>query len=132
MVGYIAEIHKLENPFIQYHAGKLRARHKAILEFVYDHTYEHGYAPTMREIGKATGVTSTSVVNYNVSQLTKWGFLHRTDGRSRSILLSEYGYRVLGKHNLADLQAELVRLLLENRSLKERCEQLEHWITKQT
>jgi len=117
---------------MQYRVRKLRTRHRVILQYIYDSTRLHGYAPTFREIGQATGITSSSVVTYNIKQLTEWGFLHRLDGASRAITLSEAGYRVIEKHPLADLLAEVARLTLENQTLRERCERLEHLMTLQS
>jgi SOS-response transcriptional repressor LexA len=112
-------------PPISHYISKLRERQFDILRFVYKYTQEHGHSPTIREVGNAVGISSTSVVNYNINQLQKWGFLNRTGGTSRTILLTEAGCRVIDKHTPNDLNAEIVRLLLENRVLRERCQQLE-------
>jgi len=44
----------------------LSKRQHHILRFIHQHTLEHGFAPSIREISLATGITSTSVVNYNL------------------------------------------------------------------
>ena len=42
----------------------LSERHKKILEVLERYQAESGYPPSIREIGKQTGISSTSVVNY--------------------------------------------------------------------
>ncbi|WP_405911613.1 LexA family protein [Streptomyces sp. NBC_00963] len=39
---------------------------------------EHGRCPTMREIGNAVGLSSTSSVNYQLRRLQAQGFVTRT------------------------------------------------------
>lgn len=46
-----------------------------------------GLSPTIREIGKATGISSTSVVNYHVRKLEDEGRLERVPGASRGIIV---------------------------------------------
>ena len=48
---------------------KLSARQEAILDFIGNFVDENGYPPTIREIGKACSISSTSVVNYNLNKL---------------------------------------------------------------
>jgi len=62
----------------------LSERHHKILEFV-SRYQNRGYPPSIREIGEATGVTSTSVVNYYLDQLEKWGFVERDRHISRGV-----------------------------------------------
>ncbi len=47
----------------------LSERQSRILSFLNTFTLDNGYPPTIREIGKAVGITSTSVVNYNLDAL---------------------------------------------------------------
>lgn len=46
-----------------------------VLEFCKDYIEEHGYAPTIREIGKAIGISSTSSVHRHMQRLFKEGKL---------------------------------------------------------
>jgi len=46
-----------------------------------------GMSPSLREIGKAMGVTSSSLIRYYVNKLEKAGKVKRNDNRSRNILL---------------------------------------------
>ena len=53
----------------------LSSRQQAILDFIRDFTAQSKYPPTIREIGKAVGITSTSVVNYNLNILERKGLI---------------------------------------------------------
>jgi repressor LexA len=50
---------------------------------------ENGRPPTIREIGKAVGINSTSVVNYNLGKLEEKGYLDRDPDVSRGLRLTE-------------------------------------------
>lgn len=54
-----------------------------ILEFVRQFTYENGFAPSVREIGAAVGLSSTASVSYHLQQLQKKGLLQSADGKGR-------------------------------------------------
>jgi len=65
----------------------LTRRQQAVLEFVERHIRENGYPPTLREIGGEVGISSTSVVNYNLNVLQKKGLLVRAQETSRGLRL---------------------------------------------
>lgn len=65
----------------------LSDRQKAILKFIEDWSNANGFPPTIRGIGQAVGINSTSVVNYNLNKLAKEGFLTRSQKTSRGIRL---------------------------------------------
>jgi repressor LexA len=67
----------------------LSERQKHILEFVKSFTLANGYPPTIREIGKAVSISSTSVVNYNLDALQRAGYIYRDRTVSRGIRLVE-------------------------------------------
>jgi biotin operon repressor len=52
----------------------LSERHYKILVLLEEYAAK-GYPPSIREIGEQTGITSTSVVNYYLQQLEKWGYI---------------------------------------------------------
>lgn len=66
---------------------KLSERQQKILNFMHDYMQEQGYPPTIREIGNATGINSTSVVNYNLNKLVDAGYLDRSGKVSRGLRL---------------------------------------------
>lgn len=69
--------------------GKLSERQRDILNFIRDFAQENGYPPTIRQIGQAVGITSTSVVNYNLNKLEKEGYLARDLKVSRGLRLAD-------------------------------------------
>ena len=64
---------------------KLSKRQQNILRFMFDYMQEQGFPPTIREIGEATDINSTSVVNYNLNKLVGAGYLDRVDSVSRGL-----------------------------------------------
>jgi len=67
----------------------LSKRQHHILRFIHQHTLEYGFAPSIREISVETGITSTSVVTYNLERLITWGYLVKSRGKSRALGLTE-------------------------------------------
>lgn len=67
--------------------NNLSARQKKILAFIENFLGEKGYPPTIREIGKAVGIASTSVVNYNLNKLVERGYIERVPEVSRGLRL---------------------------------------------
>lgn len=69
--------------------GKLSDRQRRMIEFISEFSSENGYPPSIREIGAAVGISSTSVVNYNLNRLVEEGYLNRDQNVSRGIRLTE-------------------------------------------
>jgi repressor LexA len=67
----------------------LSERQERILAFIRQFGDEHGFPPTIREIGKAVGISSTSVVKYNLERLEEKGRLERSDEISRGLRLKD-------------------------------------------
>ncbi|HLE29205.1 MAG TPA: transcriptional repressor LexA [Anaerolineales bacterium] len=67
--------------------GKLSDRQREIIAFIGKFSREHGYPPTIRQIGEAAKISSTSVVNYNLNKLEKDGYLTRDLKVSRGVRL---------------------------------------------
>jgi repressor LexA len=65
----------------------LSSRQERILSFIREFIRKNGYPPTIREIGKAVGISSTSVVNYNLNVLQRRGYLVREREVSRGLRL---------------------------------------------
>ena len=55
-------------------------RQRKVLQVIRDSVQRRGYPPSMREIGEAVGLTSTSSVSYQLSTLQSKGYLRRTRG----------------------------------------------------
>ena len=66
----------------------LSERQQRMLQFIRAYLSEHGYPPSNREIGQATGISSTSVVDYNLRRLERKGHLVCDPKVSRGIKLS--------------------------------------------
>ncbi len=60
-------------------------RQRKVLQVIRDSVQRRGYPPSMREIGEAVGLTSTSSVSYQLSTLQKRGYLRRDAGRPRTV-----------------------------------------------
>jgi repressor LexA len=69
----------------------LTERQRGILRHIWESVNERGYPPSIREIGRAVGISSTSVVNYNLERLEQAGFIERDRGYSRGLRLSAAG-----------------------------------------
>ena len=63
----------------------LTPRQRTILRFIHDWVQERGYSPSMREIGRAVGLTSTSSVEHQLSALESKGHLRREPGCPRTV-----------------------------------------------
>lgn len=87
----------------------LSERQQKILEFVKSFTLDNGYPPTIREIGRAVNISSTSVVNYNLDALQRAGFITRDRTISRGIRMAE------GLGQLANASVNLVKVPLLGR-----------------
>ncbi len=66
----------------------LSERQRRILEFIARFQQRHGYPPTVREIGQEVGISSTSVVDYNLRSLERQGHLRRDREISRGLELT--------------------------------------------
>jgi repressor LexA len=67
----------------------LSDRQRRILDHIQDFAVKNGYPPSIRQIGKAVGISSTSVVNYNLNRLVEEGYLDRDQKVSRGIRLTD-------------------------------------------
>lgn len=67
-----------------------------ILECIRDFIRERGYPPTVREIAREVGISSTSVVDYHLRRLEQGRWIERDRRSSRGIRLTAAGARGLG------------------------------------
>ena len=65
----------------------LTDRQRIIIQAIADAQERHGYGPTIREIGLAVGLASTSSVHYQVSELERKGCLTRDARRPRTAVV---------------------------------------------
>lgn len=66
-------------------SGTLPPRQRAVLEVIRAWVERVGYPPSVREIGEAVGLTSTSSVAYQLKALERKGYLRRDHNRPRAI-----------------------------------------------
>ncbi len=77
-------------------ATKGETRQLEVLRFVYERVQEKGYPPTVREIGEAVSLASTSTVHGHLSRLEKKGLITRDPTKPRAIELTPLGLDTLG------------------------------------
>jgi len=65
----------------------LTERQRRIMQVIEESVRSHGYPPTLREIGDATGLASTSSVSHQLISLQKKGYVSRGAGRPRSAVV---------------------------------------------
>ena len=87
----------------------LNKRERAILKFIEKQINEKGYPPSVREIGKAVGLSSTATVHGYLAKLTKKGYIKKEDQKGRTL-------RVL-KGGLADNEKPSPKPLYNGREL---------------
>jgi repressor LexA len=63
----------------------LTPRQRKVLEVIRDAVERRGYPPSMREIGEAVGLTSSSSVSHQLASLERKGYLRRDPNRPRAI-----------------------------------------------
>jgi repressor LexA len=66
-------------------ASGLTPRQRKVLEVIRASVQRRGYPPSMREIGEAVGLTSTSSVSHQLASLERKGFLRRDPHRPRAV-----------------------------------------------
>jgi repressor LexA len=71
-------------------------RQQRILDFIADTVRERGYPPTVREIGEAVGLTSSSSVHAQLANLEKKGLLRKDPTKPRAMTLATDEARAAG------------------------------------
>ena len=65
--------------------GKIGRRQLAIYDFICSYSEEHGYPPSVREIGAAVGLASPSTVHMHLKALEEQGLIRRDSKKPRTI-----------------------------------------------
>ena len=63
----------------------LTKRQREILDYLNDFIQQHGYAPSLEEIGRRFGLSSLATVHKHLTNLQEKGFIKRAWNRSRSV-----------------------------------------------
>jgi repressor LexA len=71
------------------HLMDLTKRQQEIFDFIKRYSAKHGYPPTVRDIGKAVGLASSSTVHAHLANLEKLGLLRRDPTKPRAIELMD-------------------------------------------
>ena len=71
--------------------NELNKREKAILKFIEKQVKENGYPPSVREIGKAVGLSSTATVHTYIQGLAKKGYIKKEDQKGRTLRVLKGG-----------------------------------------
>jgi repressor LexA len=74
----------------------LTKRQQEIFDFIRKHSAKYGYPPTVRDIGKAVGLASSSTVHAHLANLEKIGLLRRDPTKPRAIELLDRVDRAVG------------------------------------
>lgn len=85
--------------------NNLSNRQKAIFDFIKQKVKEKGYPPSVREIGEAVGLASSSTVHGHLSRLEKKGLIRRDPTKPRAI-------EILVDDDLPKMDKEMVRVPL--------------------
>ncbi|NLF00474.1 MAG: repressor LexA [Anaerolineales bacterium] len=81
----------------------LSERQRRILEFLGGYIEENGYPPSIREIGAAVGITSTSVVSYHLRRMEESGYISRDREVSRGLKLASAVREQLGRSDVVQI-----------------------------
>lgn len=67
-----------------------------VLHYIWEKVNEHGYPPTVREIGEAVHLSSTSTVHGHISRLEKKGYIVKDPSKPRALEVTSAGMDILG------------------------------------
>lgn len=71
--------------------NELNKREKAILKYIEKQIKENGYPPSVREIGRGVGLSSTATVHTYITGLQKKGYIKKEDQKGRTLKLLKGG-----------------------------------------
>ena len=66
---------------------KLSRMQQRVYDYIDESIAEHGYAPSVREIGEALGLKSPSTVHFHIKHLQEMGLIEKSAGKGRAITL---------------------------------------------
>ena len=86
----------------------LTKRQREILDYLNDFIQQHGYAPSLEEIGRRFNLSSLATVHKHLNNLQEKGFIRRAWNRSRSVELVP----TRGTGRAVELQPKVVQGIL--------------------
>ncbi len=69
--------------------SELTPKRRQVLDFIASAIEQQGYPPTVREIGAAVGLSSSSSVHFHLRALEEAGYLHRDGSLTRALRVSD-------------------------------------------
>jgi repressor LexA len=72
------------------YAASLTKRQQQILDFIRSEIHRQGYPPSVREIGEAVGLSSSSTVHSHLAALQAKGFIKRDPSKPRALEVYDY------------------------------------------
>ena len=68
---------------------KLSRMQQRVYDYIAESIAEHGYAPSVREVGEALGLKSPSTVHFHIKHLQELGLIEKSAGKGRAITLKK-------------------------------------------
>lgn len=81
----------------------LSPKQQQIYDCIVSYQGEHGYPPSVREIGEAVGLKSPSTVHFHLKGLEEKGLITKAEGKTRAITLSSHPGRPVAEEENASL-----------------------------
>ena len=72
-----------------YKMEKLSRMQQRVYDYIAESIAEHGYAPSVREVGEALGLKSPSTVHFHIKHLQEMGLIEKSAGKGRAITLKK-------------------------------------------
>lgn len=86
----------------------LNPRQRQILDYLKEHARRHSYPPTVREIGQAVGLSSSSTVQNHLNTLEQRGYIRRDPSKSRTVEVVDEGVAAMPRHAATIISLPLV------------------------
>jgi repressor LexA len=81
----------------------INPRQRQILDFLREHAERYAYPPTVREIGLAVGLSSSSTVQNHLNTLEERGYIKRDPSKSRTVEIVDGGLATTSRSNIVSL-----------------------------
>ncbi|MDR3315244.1 MAG: transcriptional repressor LexA [Coriobacteriales bacterium] len=88
----------------------LTERQQGILDFLQTFTVENGYPPSVRQIGEAVGLSSSSTVHSHLNSLTEKGYIRRNMSSARALTVVDDAKTKRQSFGLSELPCNVVQL----------------------
>jgi repressor LexA len=81
----------------------INPRQRQILDFLREHAERYAYPPTVREIGLAVGLSSSSTVQNHLNTLEERGYIRRDPSKSRTVEVVDGGMATTSRSTIVSL-----------------------------